>query len=280
MDPQRTERLAAFASWVATHIRGDEKGESQVFLDRLFRAFGHEGAKEAGATYEERVKKLDGKGTSFADLVWKPVVLVEMKKRGENLARHYRQAFDYWTRLVPGRPRYVLLCNFDELWVYDFDTQIDSPLDRVKVADLPKRWGPLAFLFPGGEKPKFGNDQVAVTRKAADHLAECFNKIVVRGVDRGLAQRFVLQMLVALFAEDIGLLDRYFVARLLDDCKTKQESYDLLGGLFDAMNAPGRTPGGRYAGVDYFNGGLFRDAARIELRIDEVNHLKAAAGED
>jgi hypothetical protein len=30
---------------------------------------------------------------------WKPVVLIEMKKRGEDLTRHYRQAFDYWTRL-------------------------------------------------------------------------------------------------------------------------------------------------------------------------------------
>src|ERR1039457_6729060 len=38
----------------------------------------------------------DGKGTSFADLVWKPVVLIEMKRRGEDLTRHYRQAFDYW----------------------------------------------------------------------------------------------------------------------------------------------------------------------------------------
>ena len=46
------------------------------------------------------------------------------------------------------------------------------------------------------------------------------------------------------------------------DDHTKQDSYDLPGGLFDAMNAPGKTPGGRYAGVDYFNGGLFRGPAR------------------
>jgi hypothetical protein len=52
------------------------------------------------------VSKADGGGTSFADLVWKPIVLIEMKKRGENLQRHYRQAFDYWTRLVPNRPRH------------------------------------------------------------------------------------------------------------------------------------------------------------------------------
>jgi hypothetical protein len=42
--------------------------------------------------------------------VWKPIVLVEMKKRGEDLRKHYRQAFDYWVRLVPRRPRYVVLC--------------------------------------------------------------------------------------------------------------------------------------------------------------------------
>ena len=276
----RTARLQAFSNWVADHIKGDEKGEAQVFLDRFFVAFGHDGLKEAGATLEERIKKADGKGTTFADLVWKPVVLIEMKKRGEDLAKHYRQAFDYWTRLVPGRPRYVILCNFDELWIYDFETQIDSPLDKVKVDELAKRSGPLAFLFPRPEKPVFGNDQLAVTREAADHLAECFNKLVVRGVERPLAQRFTLQMLVALFAEDIGLLEQYFVTRLLDDCKTKQDSYDLLGGLFDAMNTPGRTPGGRFAGVDYFNGGLFRESARVELLLDELDHLRAAAKKD
>ena len=77
---------------------------------------------------------------------------------------------------MPGRPRYVMLCNFDEFWVYDFETQMDTPVDRVKVADC-HRWGPLAFLFPTPLKPVFGNDQVAVTRKAADQLADCFNKL-------------------------------------------------------------------------------------------------------
>ena len=71
--------LAAFVAWCGEHIRGDEKGEAQQLLDRLFLAFGHAGLMEAGATCEDRVNK-DGGGTAFADLVWKPVVLVEMKK--------------------------------------------------------------------------------------------------------------------------------------------------------------------------------------------------------
>ncbi len=285
METERGERLADFISWVQGNIRGDEKGEAQVFLDRFFQAFGHAGVKEAGATMEMRVKKADGKGTSFADLVWKPVVLVEMKKRGEDLTRHYRQAFDYWTRLVPGRPRYVILSNFDEFWVYDFDTQMDAPVDKVKLPDLTTRWGALGFLFPTPFKPVFGNDHVAVTRKAADRLAECFNKLVdpnrpSGAVDQQLARRFILQMLVALFAEDIGMLPRYLLAQLLEDCKTRQDSRDLIGGLFEAMNRREKTPDDRYQGVDYFNGGLFAEPARVELRVDELGLLKAAAKED
>ena len=285
METERAKRLADFVSWVGTNIKGDEKGEAQIFLDRFFQAFGHSGLKEAGATLEQRIKKGDGKGIGFADLVWKPVVLIEMKKRGEDLIRHYRQAFDYWTRLVPGRPRYVALCNFDEFWVYDFDTQMDAPVDRVKVAELATRWGALGFLFPKPLVPIFGNDQVAVTRKAADNLADCFNKMVDGHrpggpIDRPEAQRFILQMLVALFAEDIGMLPRYLVDRLLQNCKTKQDSRDLIGGLFEAMNNREKTADDRYQGVDYFNGGLFADPARVELRLDEVGLLKVASQED
>ena len=61
METERAKRLAGFVSWVGANIRGDEKGEAQVFLDRFFQAFGHAGLKEAGATLEERIKKGDGK---------------------------------------------------------------------------------------------------------------------------------------------------------------------------------------------------------------------------
>ena len=71
METERAKRLANFVSWVGANIKGDEKGEAQVFLDRFFQASGHAGLKEAGATLEERIKKGPGKGISFADLVWK-----------------------------------------------------------------------------------------------------------------------------------------------------------------------------------------------------------------
>ena len=280
MDDPRQKRLQEFVEWVAKHIQGDEKGEAQVFLDRLLQGFGHAGVNEVGATLEMRVRSRDRKGTAFADLVWKPYVLIEMKKRGEDLGRHYRQAFDYWTHLVPNRPRYVILCNFDEFWVYDFETQMDVPVDKVALPDLPTRYDPLTFLFPNHEPPKFGNHHEKVTRQAADRLAACFNLLMVRHVDRTEAQRFILQLLVALFAEDIKLLPHSLVARLLDECKKPEDTYDLLGGLFEAMNTPAGVTGGRFRGVDYFNGGLFAQPARLELRTEELNQLKTAADYD
>ncbi len=81
-----------------------------------------------------------GGGTAFADYVWKPVVLIEMKKRGVNLQPHLSQAFRCWERLVPNRPRYVVLCNFDEFRIYDFDSDLDAPKDKFALADLPERW--------------------------------------------------------------------------------------------------------------------------------------------
>jgi SAM-dependent methyltransferase len=278
-DPQRIQRLKDFVAWSNQHITGDEKGQAQIFLDHLFRAFGHDGVLDAGASYEERIKKTNG-GTAFADCVWKPHVLIEMKKRGVDLATAYQQAFDYWTRLVPNRPNYVVLCNFDEFWVYDFDIQVDTPVDKVQLADLPERFGPLAFLYPTHEEPTFGNNNEKVTREAADRLALLFNKLIARDIDRPTAQRFVLQCLVALFAEDIGLMPQYTFARVLEDCDTPEKAYDLIGGLFNAMNTEGVTAGGRFAGVDYFNGGVFAQPVSLELAPDELNQLKEAAKED
>lgn len=65
--PDDKRRVQEFVDYVAT-LSGDEKGESQVFCDRFFQAFGHKGYKEAGATLEFRVST-DGRGTKYSDLL-------------------------------------------------------------------------------------------------------------------------------------------------------------------------------------------------------------------
>ena len=260
-------------------LDGDEKSEAQVFLDRLFIGFGHKGHKEAGAKLEARIRKVNGT-TSFADLRWGDRVLIEMKKRGENLQKHYPQAFEYWINAVPSRPRYVVLCNFDEFWVYDLDTQVGEPVDRVALPDLPARHEVLNFLFPDERPPLFGNDRVAVTRAAADKVASVFQSLITRKVPREEAQRFILQSVAAMFAEDIELLPKHIFTRLIDDCVSGASSYDLIGGLFRQMNEPKPAKGGRYVEVPYFNGGLFSAVDPLELDKEELALLREAAAED
>lgn len=101
--------LVEFVTYVRKHLTSDEKGEAADFLDHLFRAFGHAGIKEAGATRETRVAKKgrESKSKNYIDLLWPERVLIEMKSRGKKLEHHYYQIFDYWTRIVPHRPPYV-----------------------------------------------------------------------------------------------------------------------------------------------------------------------------
>ncbi|WP_396888632.1 DNA methyltransferase [Microcystis aeruginosa] len=275
----------SLSSLLKNDITGKERKEAQIFLDRFFRAFGHKGALEAGATYEEAITKGSKKGkTGFADLVWKPRVLIEMKKRGEDLSKHYPQAFEYWSRLVPNRPRYVLLCNFDQFWIFDFDLQIDEPVDRVNLNDLKNRVSAFNFMEVGNRTPIFQNNQVEITETAARRMGELFQLLKKRGHKSGFdeltAQRFILQCVLAMFAEDRGLLPRDLFISCVQECLNGGNSYDVLGGLFQQMNQPGITPAGKYQGVDYFNGGLFSIIHPIQLTNEELRFLDVAARQD
>ncbi|WP_026789209.1 DNA methyltransferase [Planktothrix rubescens] len=280
------ESLQKFIDFCKEHITGQERKEAQTFLDRFFKAFGYEGALEAGAKYEEAIKKGSQKGkTGFADLIWKPKVLIEMKQRGEDLNKHYAQAFAYWQRLVPNRPRYVILCNFDEFWIFDFDNQLDEPVDKVALINLVERASAFAFMELGNRTPVFRNNQVEITEIAARRMGELFTTLQQRLSKQTnselIAQRFILQCVLAMFAEDRGLLPQdLFIACVQDCLQNKLSSYDIIGGLFREMNQTGITPAGRYKGVDYFNGGLFSTIYPIDLTEKELEFLDVAGRQD
>ncbi|MGA8893919.1 MAG: DNA methyltransferase [Planktothrix agardhii] len=280
------ESLQKFIDFCKQHITGKEKKEAQTFLDRFFKAFGYEGALEAGAKYEEAIKKGSQKGkTGFADLIWKPKVLIEMKQRGEDLNKHYAQAFAYWQRLVPNRPSYVILCNFDEFWIFDFDNQLDEPVDKVALINLVERASAFAFMESGNRTPVFRNNQVEITEIAARRMGELFTILQQRLSKQAdselIAQRFILQCVLAMFAQDRGLLPQdLFIACVQDCLQNKLSSYDIIGGLFREMNQTGITPAGRYKGVDYFNGGLFSTIYPIDLTEKELEFLDVAARQD
>lgn len=208
-----------------------------------------------------------------------------MKQRGEDLNKHYAQAFAYWQRLVPNRPRYVILCNFDEFWIFDFDNQLDEPVDKVALINLVERASAFAFMELGNRTPVFRNNQVEITEIAARRMGELFTTLQQRLSKQTnselIAQRFILQCVLAMFAEDRGLLPQdLFIACVQDCLQNKLSSYDIIGGLFREMNQTGITPAGRYKGVDYFNGGLFSTIYPIDLTEKELEFLDVAGRQD
>lgn len=79
----------------------------------------------------------------------------------------------------------------------------------LKTGELESGWGGLAFLFPAPEVPVFSNNNVEVTEDAARIVGSIYISLLNRKIDAQRAQRFVLQLVVALFSEDVGLIPKY-----------------------------------------------------------------------
>jgi hypothetical protein len=90
-------------------------------------------------------------------------------------------------------------------------------MDRVRVAELPERHAALNFLFPRAFQPLFAHNWVHVTREDARDAARASNSLVARCEDRVRAWRFILQCVVAVFAEDNGLHPQDTFTHLLDE---------------------------------------------------------------
>ena len=270
-------QIQAFLKWFK-NCKGSEKREGQIFFDRLFQAFGNQGVLSAGAKCEEPIKKRSGKGIAFADLVWKPRVIIELKKRGTNLKKHYDQAFDYWITLVPNRPKYMILCNFDEFWIYDLNSQLYDPVHKLWTKDLAKSWGALKFLLPKEEEPIFDNHNVAITEKMAQSVGNIYLSLTKRGISKDKAQKFILQLVIALFSEDVGFLPQYTVQEILKKCLINWPAQRELIFLFKAMafKKPAEKPK-KYRHIEYFNGGIFKKITAVELSYNEVELLHDAS---
>ncbi len=276
------ENLRVFVSYVKKNMKGYEKGEAQLFLERLFQSFGNKGILEAGASLEAQVK-IDIT-TKFCDLLWPEKVLIEMKSSKEkNLAVHFTQAKNYWNELYDDQTDYVILCNFDEFWVYNWRHQRD-PVSKVKLEELPEKWRSLAFLLPEEHavKTHYIDDKVLITKEAAEKIANLFTSLQKRGIKQDQSQYFTLQCLVALFADDTNLFPiRGFFQDIIEDClNDRLSSYDIFPLLFKQMNSKTPASGGRFKGVRFFNGGIFNKIYQIELTHKELKILLDASKAD
>jgi hypothetical protein len=97
----------------------NEEADAKQFLIEFFNVFGISNRRVA--TFEHRVKKL-GETDGYIDLLWKGTLLIEMKSRGKNLDKAYKQSIDYTYGLKETElPKYILVSDFANLRLYDLE---------------------------------------------------------------------------------------------------------------------------------------------------------------
>jgi len=282
--PSGEEIQGALREFVGTwqDYSGTEKSEAQTFLNELFACFGSD-RRAVGAKFEHFVSM-----TGFMDLLWPEVCLVEMKAPSVKLQaaqaqveRYWRESADY-DRGVPAA-RFVIVSNFAEFEVWDMRRFPNRPSATFGLAELPDRFDALAFLAGPSVEPNFTEHYQELTQEAARTVAAVYQSLADRAAARGSdTQRFVLQSVWCMFAEDLGMLDGFPFQSTLNEVRAQPDRAAAeLGHLFNVLNQKGKHQRvGRLAGTTYVNGDLFRNPTAVGLNRDEVDLLLKATSFD
>ena len=114
------ERAVKFSKEWAEY--SNEEADAKPFLVEFFNVFGITSRKFA--TFEHRVKRLDNRD-GYIDLLWKGMILIEMKSRGKNLDKAFQQAKDYTHGLKQHElPKFILVCDFENFKLHDLAQSI------------------------------------------------------------------------------------------------------------------------------------------------------------
>ncbi len=258
---------------------GSEKAEAQTFLNELFAAYGTD-RFEVGAKFEDFRAS-----AGFMDLHWPGICIIEMKAPGRDVAVGRAQVKRYWeesadeTADIPAA-RWVLICSFQKLEIWEPGRFPANPRMTLDLADLPDRYDSLNFLAGPNVEPVFVEHYRELTKQAAERIATMYQSLV----DRSAAppdeiQRFVMQAVWCLFAEDLGMLSGYPLQSTVSELIQRGgSSAERIGFLFRVLNQKGsHNRKGVLEGTTYVNGELFAEPAEVDLDVDELRLLLEAS---
>ena len=204
--------------------------------------------------------------------------LAKAELRQGRMVTPAQQALAYTEGLpLSQKPRYVIACNFAELWIYDTER---DPLCKgeplvVRLADLPKNLPAIQFLAARGEAPS--SVQRAVSIEAGRIMGQIHEDVAASFEAAGFARddeathhaisAFCCRVMFLMFCEDeAGLIPpnafrdyvRHFPA---------EDLREALLRLFEWLNTPDaeRDPfaSDLLRAFPYMDGGLFAERTQI-----------------
>ncbi len=236
-----------------------EDADAKSFWDAFFQVFGV--PRRRFATFEERVKQIDGKG-GYIDLLWKGVLLIEHKSRGKDLDRAYQQARDYFPGIKDrDLPRYILVSDFARFRLYDLER--DS-IHEFRLSQLKERL--KLFGFIAGYQVQEIKPQDPVNIKAAEQMGRLHDLLKASGFSGHPLELLLVRVLFCLFADDTGIFQPAQAFRAWLEERTAEDGSDLgprLAQLFQVLNTPERDRSKaldeQLAAFPYVNGKLFEE---------------------
>jgi hypothetical protein len=242
------EIQAALRQFVArwSGYYGSEKAEAQTCLNELLDCYGvHRVA--AGIAFEQHIP-----GIGFADMLWRGHALVEMKapSRSQTLREAQPQAERYWRHSAAPDDsypavRFVVLCSFDRLLVWDMHRNPSRPAANLTLDELPDKYEALLFLAGTATEPSFVDHHRELTKEAAATVARMYQLLKERAAaPSDEIQRFTMQCVWTLFAEALGMIRGYPLQSLVEVCRkdVSRRSAVEIGFLFRVLNQKGQPP--------------------------------------
>ena len=239
-----------------------EDAEAKSFWDAFFNVFGI--PRKRVATFEQRVKKLDGKD-GYIDLLWKGILLIEHKSRGKDLDRAFQQAKDYFPGLKDrDAPRYILVSDFARFRLYDLE---EGEQHEFVLEALYKNV--RLFGFIAGYQTTSYQEQDPVNIQAAERMGRLHDKLKEIGYTGHSLELYLVRLLFCLFAEDTSIFERRQFQDLIEQ-STAEDGRDLaqwLENLFQVLNVPPekrlKKLDEQLAAFPYVNGSLFSELLAI-----------------
>lgn len=248
-------RAAAFVKeWENTER---EEADAKEFLIDFLNIFGI--SKKRVATFEYRVKKLN-EADGYIDMLWKSMLLVEMKSRGKDLEKAYQQAKEYCHGLKEYElPQLIMVSDFETIIVYDADGKQTKFLLKELVKHI-QVFGPLA----GYQKREY-KEQDPVNVQAAELMGKLHDQLKAIGYTGHALELYLVRLLFCLFADDTNIFEK----DIFDDylrLKTAEDGSDLarsIAELFQVLNTPAdrrlQNLDESLAAFPYVNGKLFEE---------------------
>ena len=254
---------------------GYERGQSQNFWTQIFNAYGVSGQVQLKA-FEHRLK--DDKSQKYVDAFIPKLVMIEQKSRGLDLNKAYNQVSKYYERLsATDKPRYIVLSNFDELWLFDIENPLNIKEYKCPLADLPKNAEWLDFLAPNAAMAEIVEEN-PINRQATEMVAKLHQAFISDGVNADELALFLTRLIFCFFADDTGIFGQ---KNLLDGLLTNEARSDgsnlneVFTTLFDTLNTKDRSSRlpESYAAFAYINGDLFSQSIRIPYFDENLYNL-------